>query len=318
MRTEHKAIMARAAKEGLLPSELAAELVVHDLVNATRAQMSRYEVGYNKMTEKQQDAVLGELQENFKGTAEIIGRILASAATPSVPATLKDLKISNGTLTCIVDGGEQYFNELISKVQDKSEVLLVLYERQYSDALDNIQSEKDQKSLPLDGDSPKAKRAAPKKAADAAKAIELPTKLVEDGRAFIVKQQTPNLAALQNFLKINTGKADALLKVYEQEGLIYFSGTNESGQYEMVRTPKVSAADEGAYIVQESTDHQTLTDDLYDAIKKNVIAAKIVSPGALAIAFDLTDEITEQAIDLLELEGVISAESEIGTRHLIE
>lgn len=342
MKQEHKAILARAEKEGLLPSELAAELIVHDMVNATRAQMSRYEVGYNKMTEKQQDAVLAELQDNYKGIAEIVGRILASAKTSSVRMTCKDMKISNGTLTGIVSSDEPAFNQLISKVQDKSEVLVVLYEREYSEALDNIQSEKDQKSLPLEGDAPnsgksgkpKTERAgsATSAAKLAAKAIELPPKLIEDGRAFLIKQQVPKPAALQNFLKIGLPKAEALLKKYEEEGLIEFVGTDASGEYQMVRKPieKVEASpiavsepefadepltfdgeDDGQPLVTDQ-----LTEELYDRIKSKVVADAQFSSGALLVAFDLNEDVLQQATDRLEMEGIISEENELGVRSM--
>lgn len=334
MKEAHKAIMARAAKEGLLPSELASELVVHDLVNAARAQMSRYEVGYNKMTEKQQDTVLAELQDNFKGTAEIIGRILASAGTASVRMTCKDMKISNGTLTGIVSSDEQHFNSLISKVQDKSEVLVVLYEREYSEALDGIQSEKDQKSLPLvqkeekstKGAKDKAPRASsPTSAATLAKkATELPPKLMEDARAFLKDQQNCKASALQNHLKIGAVKADAVLAQLEVEGLVKFVGDDKSGQYELVREQKESPAaagvDDGFGLTFDGDDTPaaSLTNELYEKIRTHVETTKKVSAGAIGITFDIGEELVEDAIQRLEDDGVVTEENEMGIRSVVE
>lgn len=247
MKSEHKIIIAAAEKEGLSPCEKDARLVVHDMVNATRKAMAKYEVGYNKMTQKQQDAVLGDLEAAYKDLALIIARTIASGGTPAISMTLKDMKISNGTVTGVVDGSDKHFNDLISKVQDKSEVMVVLYERQYADAMDAIQSEKDQRSLPLDEKAPAGKKPAGKgKAAAAAETnITLTPKLVTDGRDFVTIQQNASIAGLQNHLKIGFAKAEALLKLYEGEGLVKFVGTDEAGQYELVREPKTESANTG-------------------------------------------------------------------------
>lgn len=335
MKQEHKAIMSRAAKEGLLPSELAAELVVHDLVSAARAQMSRYEVGYNKMTEKQQDAVLAELQENFKGTAEIIGRVLASAGTASVRMTCKDMKISNGTLTGIVSSDEQHFNSLISKVQDKSEVLVVLYEREYSEALDGIQSEKDQKSLPLDESSPAsgAKKtekgprvSSPTSAGELAKkATELPPKLLQDARDFITDQQVCTVSGIQNGLKIGAVKATAVLDQMATEGLVVFVGDSKSGEYQLKRdkAPAIDPVDESIADLtfdgaDDSTDDAALTDELYDKIKAYVIKSGKFSVGSVLVTLGIdSDIVVEQAAQRMETEGVLTEENEAGIRTLV-
>jgi len=346
MKEAHKAIMARAAKEGLLPSELAAELVVHDLVNATRAQMSRYEVGYNKMTEKQQDAVLAELQENFKGTSEIIGRILASAGTASVRMTCKDMKISNGTLTGIVSSDEQHFNALISKVQDKSEVLVVLYEREYSEALDGIQSEKDQKALPFDDEPAKGAKAdktprvsSPTSAATLAKkATELSPKLLQDARDFITNQQVCTVSGIQNGLKIGAVKATAVLDQMAEEGLVEFVGDSKSGEYKLKRA-KSAPTDETVKTGSHSDDDTDLAptdsglsfdgvdddvvvaelnDALYEKIKAKVLADKKVSIGAISVGLDIDTFIVEQGIERLEADGLVTAENDMGIRSVVE
>jgi len=346
MKTEHRAILARAEKEGLLPSELAAELVVHDLVNAARAQMSRYEVGYNKMTEKQQDAVLAELQENFTGTAEIIGRILASAGTSSVRMTCKDMKISNGTLTGVVSSDEPAFNQLISKVQDKSEVLVVLYEREYSEALDNIQSEKDQKSLPLDGadeQKSKGKRAsagtgsATSAANIAKKATELPPKLLQDARDFIKNQQVCTVSGIQNGLKIGALKAVAVLDQMVTEGIVSFVGDSKSGEYQLVRSaPTVepmpdtdlaaepldfAPTDDLSFDGDDESIGNTaagLTDDLYAKIKDFVIKSGKFSVGSVLVSLDIADDVTvEEAAQRLEAEGILTEENEAGIRSVV-
>lgn len=332
MKAEHKAIIEAAEKEGLSPCEKDARLVVHDMVNATRAAMRKYEVGFNKMTEKQQDAVLADLENAYQDLALTVARTIASGSTPSVPATLKDLKISNGTLTAIVSGDEKYFNELISKVQDKSEVIIVLYERQYTDAMDAIQADKDQRSLPLD-ESP-AKGAGKKKEAErkapAAKPVELTEKILSDAREFVQNQQTVTAAGLQNILRVGQQKVEAVLAKLIEDGFIE-SKEHEGGgtvEYRLAKPKGQEPAgaesadsspeafiDAGLELGAESDD--LLTDDLYADVKAHVISTKKVSAGGLSIKFNVSDDVIEQAIQRLELEGVITEENEAGMRSVV-
>lgn len=251
MNSEQRAIIALAEKEGVSPIEKDARLIVHGMVNATRDQMRKYQVGYDKMGQAQQDCVIAELTEQYEDLAIIIARALASASTPFVIATCKKLEVSNGNFTATIKSDQAHYNDLISKVQDKGEVVIALYERQFRDGMDDIQSDKDQKSLPLDAEpeqkpEKKARAASGTKSAGAmAKAVELTPKLIEDVRAFILDQQNCKTSAIQNFAKCNVGKAEALREYFasEKEGLLVFVGTDASGDYELVRkaseTPSV-------------------------------------------------------------------------------
>lgn len=323
MNAEQKAIIALAEKEGVSAIEKDARLIVHGMVNATRDQMRKYQVGYDKMGEQQQDSVIADLTAAYNDLAITIARALASAGTPFVIATCKKLEVSNGNFTAIIKSDQDHYNDLISKVQDKGEVVIALYERQFRDAMDDIQADKDQKSLPLDSDAPskpeKKPRAASgtKSAGALAKAVELPPKLVEDARAFIVDQQNCKASALQNFLKCNFGKAEALQKLFESEGLIEFVGTDASGDYELVRKAPEQAADpvstEQVDLDQANADEPIteLTDDLYDRIVAKTTEKGSASAGALSVTFDISFEIAEQAFDRMELEGVIDAEGNL-------
>lgn len=332
MNHEQRAIIEAAEKEGVPACERDARLVVYSMVKATRAAMAKYEVGLNKMTEKQQDAVHGDLEAAYKDLALSIARAMASAGTPSVVMDCKDLKIANGTFTGVVKADQKFFNELISKVQDKSEVVVVLYERQYADALDAIESDKDQRSLPLDGDKPEKKPRAKKDAAK--KDIEIAPKMLDDARDFVVIQQNASVAGLQNLLKIGYEKAIAILKILEGEGHVAWSGDDVNGQYELVRqktavdkileesgpvaTPDNSepAGDTSGAVSFDSID--TLTDELYERIKAKVIADQTVSAGAISVSFDCEFEVAEEAVERLEVEGVISEEDEMGGREILQ
>jgi len=316
MKSEHKAILAAAEKDGMLPMEKDAALIVHDMVQATRKQMARYEVGYNKMTEKQQDTVLAELAEAFKETALIVARMIASAGTPSISMTCKDMKISNGTLTGIVSSAEQHFNDLISKVQDKSEVLIVLYEREYSDALDNIQSDKDQRTLPLGDDAPKTKAplSTKAKAKEEDKPIEIPEGMLNQAREFVTGQQNATFGGLQNFLMIDIRKADAIFKLLEGEGLVRYEGDEKTGNYVLVRASDTPAQEASG---EASGEAPRNFNELCALVKAKVIESGQVSVGALTVALDASVEDIEQAIDALEMDGVVSEEDDLGGRTVL-
>jgi DNA segregation ATPase FtsK/SpoIIIE-like protein len=332
MNLEQRTIIEAAEKEGVPACERDARLVVYSMVKATRAAMAKYEVGLNKMTEKQQDAVHGDLEAAYKDLALSIARAMASAGTPSVVMDCKDLKIANGTFTGIVKADQKFFNELISKVQDKSEVVVVLYERQYADALDAIESDKDQRSLPLDGEKPEKKPRA-SKAKDDKKAIEIAPKMLDDARDFVVIQQNASVAGLQNLLKIGYEKAIAILKILEGEGHVAWVGDDVNGQYELVRqktavdkileesgdaaNPENSEPAGGAEPISfDSVD--TLTDELYERIKTKVIADQKVSAGGIAISFDCDFGVAEEAVERLEFDGVISEADELGNQEVIQ
>lgn len=327
MNSEQRAIIALAEKEGVSPIEKDARLIVHGMVNATRDQMRKYQVGYDKMGEQQQDCVIADLTAAYNDLAITIARALASAGTPFVIATCKKLEVSNGNFTAIIKSDQDHYNDLISKVQDKGEVVIALYERQFRDAMDGIQADKDQKSLPLDAEPEQKPEKKPRAASGAksagamAKAIELPAKFVEDARKFITDQQNCKASALQNFLKCNFGKAEALQKLFEAEGLIEFVGTDASGDYELARkSAPTSEANESGGSDDESGDLAPtgetgpiteLTDDLYASIVAKTTEKGSASAGALSVTFDISFEIAEQAFDRMELEGVIDAEGNL-------
>lgn len=312
MNAEQRAIIALAEKEGVSPIEKDARLIVHGMVNATREQMRKYQVGYDKMGEQQQDCVIADLTAAYNDLAITIARALASAGTPFVIATCKKLEVSNGNFTAIIKSDQEHYNDLISKVQDKGEVVIALYERQFRDGMDDIQSDKDQKSLPLDAGTADKKdkktRASSGSATSAGalakKAIDLPPKLIEDAREFIIKNQVAKVSSLQNFLKINMTKAEALQKLFEEEGLIKFVGTDASGEYEIVRAAPAKF------------DAATL-EVMYSTACREVIKAVSTDDSVLRQIYGDDDNLIEQALMRMEEDGIVSAPSPEGLRDVL-
>lgn len=233
MNSAQRAVVAQAKKDGLSPMEVAAELMNHDITEVVLGLMRKREVAFNKLGEKDQDAVIAEIGSELKKITATAARVINSQGVECVQAKMKSLKIDGKlTATMVIEGDEPNRHVLTDKTHDKSDILIVLYSNNYNEGMSAHVGEKDQKSLPLD-EKP-AKKTASKKA-PAEKKIELTPKLISDARDFVTIQQNATFAGLQNQMKIGYDKAEALLKLFEGEGLVKFVGTDQSGQYELVR-----------------------------------------------------------------------------------
>lgn len=312
MKLEHKAIIQCAQRDGLLPSQYAAELVDYDMTQAMWTQMLKYEVAPKKLSEAQQDAVLAELQDASKKISTNVVETIAAAGTKAVRMQLKDLKISNGQLVGVVSGDDPNFNELISKVQDKSSVILVLYEMDYHQAMDGIQSEKDQKPLDLE-DQPETKPTKGAKAprvssptsaaALAKKATELPEKLVADAKEYILRNNIATVAALQNGLHIGAEKGEALMARLEADGAVTKPDSDGNRAVVKAASPVLFDAD-------------TL-DVMYSTACREVIKAASADDSVLRPIYGDDDNLIEQALMQMEEDGIVSPPSPEGLRDVL-
>lgn len=348
MKKDHAAIIARARRDGLKPVELAHELMGYTLIEAMRDASASQSVAFSKMSEVQQDSCIQQWTAATKEAIDLAIQVIASAGTRTVRMDLTSVAVGKKLKVAgVVAGTEEYKHDLIDLANDQGTAIVILNERDYLQGLDGIHGEKDQKALALDDSAPADKAAkkprnsaktggetsagelAKKPAEPPQRLIELPPKLMEDARAFLANQQNCKRDALQNHLKIGALKADAVLAQLEVEGLVQFVGDEKSGSYEMIR--KLSPTNDSDYVapsfdgdddpVNDPEDAQPigrrLTDELYDQIKAKVISSGKVSIGALSVAFSLDDDIVEQAVDRLEMNGVVSEENEMGTRTVI-
>lgn len=338
MNSAQRAVIAAARKEGLEPMEVAAELMNHDITEVVLGFMRKREVAFNKLSEKEQDAVIAELGSELKKITATACRVINSNGVETVAATLKSLKIDGKlTATMVIDGEEPNRHVLTDKAHDKSSILIVLYPNNYSDGMSAHQGEKDQKPLPLDGEQPdesKSKGNAPAKTespssakAIAAKPVEVPPKLLADAIEFIGRHQVCATASLQNHLKIATKKAEAVQAKLAELGHIEL---DDSGVYQIVRRrpEQVDLAEEGGsskdVLTFDGDDEKSeetpraMTEDLYADIKAKVILDGRVSVGALAITFDIETDLVDSAIQQLVADGVIGEEDEeTGVREVL-
>lgn len=307
MKYEHKAIIERATRDGLPPHEIAAELLTHDLLNAALAQIKGHAVAFKNMSEQQQDAAIANMQDEFKKAVDSAVRTIAGAGTKTVRMTLKKVAIgTNYQIQGVADRTEEHLHALCDKAQDQSDVLIVLYESDYHQGLDAIRGEKDQKALELDGGDDKASaKKQPAKAKAESKPVEVTEAMIAAGREFVIKQQNGTVAGLQNQLKCGMDKAKAVHDVLVAEGILS-EECNERGDRNLVRQkePKKEA---GPAVNQE----------LYEKAKHAVITERRVSVTFLAGVLKVEEDVAMAMLDLLEADGVVSEEDEIGSRQIL-
>jgi DNA segregation ATPase FtsK/SpoIIIE-like protein len=314
MKYEHKAIIDAATREGKLPMEKARELMGHDLLKAMVTTISGHAVAFKNMSEQQQDSAIQEMTKDLEAAIDTAILMISSQATKTVRMKLK--KVAIGKKWQIVgeaEGDEEYLHELADKTQDQSDVLVLLYERDYLQGLDAIRGEKDQKSLPLDaGSEPKklAKATAKKTAKAEQKDIILDQAIIDRGRSFVAEFKNASIAGLQSQLKIGYEKADAILKVLAGEGLVAWAGTEESGQYELVRNKDADAKALPVY------DDATL-EVFYATAVKAVIKATSADDSVLRPIYGDDDNLIEQALMRMEDDGIVSPSSPEGLRDVL-
>lgn len=326
MKYEHKAIIDAANREGKAPSEIAKELLGHDLLKAMVTAISKPAVAFSKMTEQQQEALIDDLKTELVPAVAVAIGVIVSQNTHTVRMKLKKMAVgTNYQITGQVDKTQDFIHELMDKTHDQSDVLIVLHERDYLQGFDAIKGEKDQKALPLDGDKTdkpaKAKRSGAKAAGEIAaqvapkKEIELPPTLIDQAQEFVRNAQTATTAGIQNQFKCNFDKGEAILAALELRGIV--TAPDDKGNRDLVR-PKLEAKAEAKQDSAEELAPELSQAELYQKVKAKVIADQEVSMGGLAVAFDLTDEQASDYIDRLELEGVISEADDLGGREVFE
>lgn len=318
MTPAQRAVLAKAKKDGLKPSEQASEFLLHDVVEACLSQLRNYSVAWKNLSEKEQDASIASLSASLKDSVTDAVRIIMSAGASAIPFKLKSLTIDGKLkVTGLVEGDHPERHALTDKAHDKSEILLILSPRDYFEGLDTIQGEKDQKSLPIDEPSPSGKKPTTKgktkAAADVAASIALDPAMMEKAIKFIEDVKTPTIAGIQNVLSIGFQKAEAVLAELARLGHIV---EEKDGCYAM---PKAEPVTKGKAKGKPADAPliSSLDEATYEAIKAGVIEKQSVAMIAITIKHGVTDEVAEEAIDRLEMEKVVSAEDDMGGREVL-
>lgn len=319
-----RAVLELAKKNGVSPMEQSAEFMLHDLVEACLGVLRSQTKLFADLGEQGQDSAIQAISSQLKKTVYTAAQILQGAEVIQVPMQLTDFKAAKEIkITGIIDSDDQGRFQLMDKAHQKAKVLIVLQDMNYFEGMSDIQSDKDQKSLPLDGAAPATGKGGKKK--NEPKPVEIAPKMLDDARDFVIIQQNASVDALQNLFKINRLKADTIMELLEKEGTVRFVGTEATGRYELVRPgavyanePGGEAAPDGLGAVEPQEPELTeLTDELYAQIKASVIARQNADLGVLVVDHGVSDEVGQQAIDRLEMEEVISAEDDLGGRAIL-
>lgn len=305
MNAQQRAVVAAAKKDGLSPMEVSAELMNHDITEVVLGLMRKREVAFNKLSEKDQDAVISELGSELKKITSTAARVINAQGVECVMAKMKSLKIDGKLVaTMVIEGDEPNRHVLTDKTHDKSDILIVLYPNNYSEGMSAHQGEKDQKELGLDSAAPVKKPRAKKQEAEP-KAIDIPKKFLDDARDFVTIQQNCTVAGLQNQMKCGYDKAVATLDLLRAEGLVTRTGEAPNDQFEIMREKPASAPAKDADGLP--THYGDLT---YSEVQQTVVLhAKEFFLPWLSDRFKIEGEQAEHlALRLLD-DGVIEAQA---------
>lgn len=149
MKPEHRAIIDNAKRHGCMPSELAHELLVHDLVEMARFELHNLKAPYHKLNEEAQQEVINRLTEKAEDAVTVAVRIITARGAASVPIEVRAIKVEPKalTVTAKVDAAAPDKHELTDSAGKLC--LLVLAPGDYREGLDAIQPERDQQETPM-------------------------------------------------------------------------------------------------------------------------------------------------------------------------
>ncbi|UNM20878.1 DNA translocase FtsK [Pseudomonas sp. ArH3a] len=145
MKLEHRAIIERAQLHGCMPSEIASELLEHDLINMVIDQIPNF----GDWSENTQQLTIERVTLGVKDAVNVAIRTIAAKGVITIPLTVQDAKFKPKAITIAasIDVGDPN-GVALSRVAGKL-CLLALAPNEYGDGIDAIHPDRDQKDLPL-------------------------------------------------------------------------------------------------------------------------------------------------------------------------
>lgn len=145
MKLEHRAIIERAQLHGCMPSEIASELLEHDLINMVIDQIPNF----RDWSDNTQQLTIERVTLGVKDAVNVAIRTIAAKGVITIPLTVQDAKFKPKAITIAasIDVGDPN-GVALSRVAGKL-CLLVLAPNEYGDGIDAIHPDRDQKDLPL-------------------------------------------------------------------------------------------------------------------------------------------------------------------------
>ncbi|ANC03993.1 hypothetical protein AB688_18500 [Pseudomonas putida] len=145
MKLEHRDIIARAQLHGCLPSEIAGELLEHDLVNLVIDQIPNF----RDWSENTQQLTIERVTLGVKDSVHVAIRTIAANGVVTIPVDIKRVQVDakHMTVTATVDGKDPKKHDLVDHAGHLC--LLVMAPDSYDEGLDAIVPDRDQKEFPL-------------------------------------------------------------------------------------------------------------------------------------------------------------------------
>lgn len=239
MKTEHFEAIERAKMHGVMPSVLAHQLLVRDLVEAAMFEWQNIAAPFNKLNEGQRQEVTERVTEKVTEAVYTAVGIISSRSVDTIPLTVADAKFKakSITVTATIDAQDPNRHGLID-VAGKL-CLLVLAPNDYAEGLDSLQVERDQREMPLHvSDLTGSLFASGGASADELASYDdtVPDgedPLYSDAVVFVIESRRPSISAIQRKLKIGYNRAARILEGMEQTGIV--SAMNSNGAREVLR-----------------------------------------------------------------------------------
>ncbi|WP_278441051.1 DNA translocase FtsK [Pseudomonas oryzihabitans] len=234
MKPEHRSIIDNAKRHGCMPSELAHELLVHDLVEMARFELHNLKAPYHKLNEEAQQEVINRLTEKAEDAVTVAVRIITARGAASVPIEVRAIKVEPKalTVTAKVDAAAPDKHELTDSAGKLC--LLVLAPDDYREGLDAIQPERDQHEMPMQaGDLLGSPEELEKRLGGGGERDDLEDEaLLEEATRFVISSRRASISAIQRALKIGYNRAARLVEALEAAGTV--SAMDSSGGREVI------------------------------------------------------------------------------------
>lgn len=306
MKLTHRSIIDRARNMGVLPSELAHELLVHDLVDTTINELRTLKAPYSSLNEATQQEVINRVTKAVQDAVLVAVRVISTRDVEHVQVEMKSIKVEAKTLTITakVDAHEPSKHALTDSAGKLC--LLVMAPNDYEAAMDDIVPDRDQKDLPLpvgdildgmghggDDDSP-----------------EGDDPLYPDVVRVVSETRRASISAIQRKFGIGYNRAGRLIERMEADGLI--TAPDSHGGRDVLMPPPAghNAEPEPLHSPEEQAE------DLYQQILADLKETGHTSAQWLQMRFAVGQEQAEALIQRLLDEGVIGEPNEAG-KHLL-
>lgn len=241
MKIEHLEAIERAKLHGVMPSMLAHELLVRDLVDAAMFEWQNIAAPFSKLNEGQRQEVTDRITE--KVTQAVYGAvsIISSRSVDTIPLTVADAKFKakSITVTATIDAQDPNRHGLID-VAGKL-CLLVLAPNDYAEGLDSLQVERDQRDLPLHVSDLTGslfdRRTGPDEPDSEPEFVgDAQDPLYGEAVTFVVESRRASIGAVQRKLKIGYNRAARMIEWMEAQGIVTPMDTN-GGREVLLQSP---------------------------------------------------------------------------------